>query len=50
MVRVVGRRAGIDISMFPRYEITVRNRREPLAIRVIEDVGALGAAQLRQDR
>jgi len=33
--------AGLDVSGFPRHEITVRNRREPLAIRVIADVRAL---------
>ncbi len=38
----VAARAGIDVSSFPRHEITVRNRREPLAIRVIADVDALG--------
>ena len=43
----VGRRADVDVSMFLRYEITVRNRREPLAIRVIDDVSALDTAQLR---
>ena len=37
----VAERAGIDVSSFPRHEITVRNRREPLAIRVIADVRAL---------
>jgi len=38
----VGARAGHDLSAFARHEITVRNRREPLAIRVIPDVGRLG--------
>jgi adenylate cyclase len=42
MSEQVAARAGIDVSMFPRHEITVRNRREPLAIRVIADVAALG--------
>ena len=37
----VGERARVDLSMFPRHEISVRNRREPLAIRVIADVAAL---------
>jgi adenylate cyclase len=37
----VAERAGLDVSTFPRHEITVRNRREPLAIRVIADVRAL---------
>lgn len=35
-------RAGLDISRFPRHELTVRNRTEPLPIRVIADVAALG--------
>jgi len=39
----VARRAGVDVSGFPRHEITVRNRREPLAIRVIAEAAALGA-------
>ncbi|HEV8441796.1 MAG TPA: adenylate/guanylate cyclase domain-containing protein [Methylomirabilota bacterium] len=39
----VAARAGIDVSNFPRHEITVRNRQEPLAIRVIADVRALDA-------
>ena len=34
----VASRAGVDVSAFARHEITVRNRREPLAIRVIPDV------------
>jgi adenylate cyclase len=33
--------AGIDVSEFPRHELTLRNRLQPLAIRVIEDVGRL---------
>ena len=37
----VGTRARIDVSSFARYEITVRNRRDPLAIRVIADADAL---------
>ena len=40
----VAERAGVDVSAFPRHEITVRNRREPLAIRVIDDTRALDAA------
>lgn len=36
--------AGIDVSPFPRHEITVRNRREPLAIRVAADVRTLDTA------
>jgi adenylate cyclase len=34
--------AGIDTIAFPRHEITVRNRSEPLAVRVVEDVRLLG--------
>ena len=37
----VGARAGHDLSNFARHQITVRNRREPLAIRVVPDVAAL---------
>ena len=42
MSEQVAARAEVDVSMFPRHEITVRNRREPLAIRVIADVATLG--------
>jgi len=42
MSEQVATRAGLDVSRFPRHEVTVRNRREPLAIRVIADVAALG--------
>jgi hypothetical protein len=31
--------------LFPRHDLTVRNRQEPLAIYVIEDVQALGIEQ-----
>jgi adenylate cyclase len=41
MSEQVGGRAGVDVSAFPRHEITVRNRQEPLAIRVVADVTAL---------
>lgn len=34
--------AGLDVSAFARHEITVRNRREPLVIRVVDDVRRLG--------
>jgi adenylate cyclase len=37
----VAARAGLDVAAFARYEITVRNRQEPLAIRVIADVATL---------
>ncbi len=42
----VAQRAGIDVSMFPRHEIAVRNRRQPLAIRVIDDARGLGGLEL----
>ena len=41
LFRSVGQRAGIDASAFRREEITVRNRAEPIAIRVVPDVEAL---------
>jgi adenylate cyclase len=37
--------SGMNLAAFPRHELTVRNRREPLAIFVIEDVEALGTSQ-----
>jgi adenylate cyclase len=37
----VAERAGLDVSAFRREEITVRNRAEPIAIRIIEDVESL---------
>jgi len=33
--------AGVDVSPFPRHELTLRNRRQPLAIRVVHDVSKL---------
>jgi adenylate cyclase len=33
----VAARAGVDVSRYPRHELTVRNRTEPLAVRVIDD-------------
>lgn len=39
----VGIEAGVDLSAFPRYELTLRNRGTMLAVRVIEDVARLGA-------
>jgi adenylate cyclase len=33
--------ADLDVSTFPRHELTLRNRLQPLAIRVIHDVGRL---------
>ena len=38
---LVARYAGHRLSAFPRHELTVRNRREPLGIRIIDDVQAL---------
>jgi len=37
----VALRAGVDVSGFPRHQITVRNRAGPIAIRIIADVEAL---------
>ena len=37
----VAARAGVDASAFPRHELTVRNRLEILAIRVIPDAADL---------
>jgi adenylate cyclase len=41
----VAKHAGMNIDLFPRHDLTVRNRQEPLAIYVIEDVQALGIEQ-----
>jgi adenylate cyclase len=37
----VARRAGLDVSRFPRHELTVRNRRDLIVIRTIEDARIL---------
>jgi adenylate cyclase len=37
----VAERAGLEVAGLPRYELTVRNRREPIIIRTIDDVHAL---------
>jgi adenylate cyclase len=37
----VANSARLNVSSLPRHEITVRNRREPLAIYVVDDVAAL---------
>ncbi len=37
------RYAGMQVDSLPRYQLTVRNRREPLAIYVIKDVQAVVA-------
>lgn len=34
----VAARAGLDASRYPRHELAVRNRAEPVAIRVVDDV------------
>jgi adenylate cyclase len=39
----VAARAGLDASAYPRHEITVRNRQQPLAIRVVHDLRSLPA-------
>jgi adenylate cyclase len=41
---VVAARAGVDVSGFPREELTLRNRSTPLAIRIIADARGLAAA------
>ena len=38
---LVAARAGLQMSVFPGHELTVRNRRDPLVIRTIDDVQAL---------
>jgi len=43
----VAARAGVDVSAYPREELTLRNRSTPLAIRVIADARRL-AATLRE--
>jgi adenylate cyclase len=35
--------AGVDVSMCPRHDLTVRNRREPLTVRVVHDPRTLTA-------
>ena len=37
----VAMRAGLEMSAFPRHELTVRNRNDPLVIMTIDDVQAL---------
>ena len=37
----VARQAGLNVSGLPRHDLTVRNRREALAIFVVEDVETL---------
>jgi adenylate cyclase len=38
---LVAARAGLQVLALPCHEITVRNRRDPLVIRTIDDVPAL---------
>jgi len=40
----VARRVGIDLTAYPRHALTVRNRTEPLAIYVVEDVHRIATA------
>jgi adenylate cyclase len=40
----VARCVGLDLTTYPRHEITVRNRTEPLAIYVVQDVHSVAAA------
>ena len=37
------RRAGIEVSAYPAYEVVVRNRTDPIPIRTIDDVESLTA-------
>ena len=41
----VAEQAGLAVADFPRHELTVRNRREALAIFVVQDVEALATEQ-----
>ena len=41
----VAKRADVVVSAFPRHELTVRNRREPLAIYVVGDIRAVLSEQ-----
>ena len=38
----VAQQAKLDVSSFPRHELTVRNRREPLTIYIIDDIRTVG--------
>jgi adenylate cyclase len=44
----VAERAGIDVSPYPCHELTVRNRTEPLTVRVIDDVHPVAAGMAVQ--
>jgi adenylate cyclase len=39
----VAKRSGLNATVFPRHELTVRNRREALTIFVVDDVEVLGS-------
>lgn len=41
----VAKLAGLDLSLFPRHELAVRNRRELLTLYVIADIQAIGIAR-----
>jgi adenylate cyclase len=50
---VVAQRAGLPTSGLPRHELTLRNRREPLAVLVIEaaiELGSRGSRDVRLSR
>jgi hypothetical protein len=38
----VAESGGIDVSSFPKHELTVRNRRTPIVTRTVEDIQQLG--------
>src|SRR5262245_10146519 len=44
----VARRAGADVSAYARHELMLRNRAEPLAVRVVDDARRLAAAVSRE--
>ena len=46
---LVARRAGLDVSGWERHELTLRNRREPLVVHVLTDVGRLRADVVARD-
>ena len=39
----VAQQAGLNVASFPRHELTVRNRREPLTIYVIAEVASVAS-------
>lgn len=41
MSNLVAENAGIDVSSFPKHELTVRNRRTPIVIRTVKDIQQL---------